>query len=342
MLARTLVMPSHPTAFLSVMLLVAGVLFPSFLTADGLHAGLARPGESRAVGTGKTVSATAVGIEVRVMTFNIRHGTDEDNDLDLESVADDIASAKAQVVGLQEVDRHRSARSDFVDQAKWLAHRLHMHFAFGLNRVTPPKKGHKKPGLHGLVVLSKFPILAARNHMLTNIKYKYRPTKQRSLLEVVVDVKGTKVSFYNTHLDNQRKEQRVAQMKEILAITRQSGRPSILVGDLNSQPFSEVVALAKTQFHDVLADLGEGDEPTFPYDDPDRRIDYILTRGPISARWATVIDTGSSDHMPVLASLTIAKPVKKPTSAPSRVKGGPGILSHPPAPPRPGAKPVWF
>ena len=140
-----------------------------------------------------------------------------------------------------------------------------MHFAFGLNRVTAPKKGHKKPGLHGVAVFSKFPILYERNHILTNIKYKHRPTKQRSVLEVVVDVKGTKVSFYNTHLDNQRKEQRLASMKEILAITRQSGRPSILVGDLNSQPFSGVVTLAKTQFHDVLAELGEGDEPTFPY-----------------------------------------------------------------------------
>ena len=165
------------------------------------------------------------------MTFNIRYGTDEDDDLDLESVADDIESAKAQIVGLQEVDRHRSARSDFVDQAKWLAQRLHMHFAFGLNRETPPKKGHKKRGRDGLVVLSKYPILSARNHMLTSIKYKHRPTKQRSMLEVVINVNGTKVSFYNTHLDNQRKEQRVAEMKEIMAITRHSGMPSILVGD---------------------------------------------------------------------------------------------------------------
>ena len=342
MRTRTPVMPSKPTAFLSAMLLVAGVLFPSIPTADGLNAGIAPPGNSTTVGGSKTVPETAVGIDVRVMTFNIRHGTDEDNDLDLESVADDIESAKAQIVGLQEVDRHRSARSDFVDQAKWLAHRLHMDFAFGLNRKTPPKKGHKKPGLHGVVVLSKFPILSARNHMLANIKYKHRPTKQRSMLEVVVDVNGTKISVYNTHLDHQRKEQRLAEMKEILAITGQSSRPSILVGDLNSQPFSRVVALAKTQFHDVMAELGEGEEPTFPYDEPDRRIDYILTRGPISARWAAVIDTDSSDHMPVVADLTIATPVEKPAGSPTRLQGGPKIVPHPPAAPRTGATPIWF
>lgn len=341
MRTRRLVMPSKPAAFLAAMLLVPGVLTPSFLSADVLSWDPPPPGHSAAAG-GSRGEAAAAEIDVRVMTFNIRHGTDEDNDLDLESVADDIKSAKAQIVGLQEVDRHRSSRSDFVDQAKWLAKRLHMHFAFGLNRKTPPKKGHKKPGLHGVVVLSKFPILSARNHMLTSIKYKHRPTKQRSMLEVVIDVKGTKISFYNTHLDHQRKEQRLAEMQQILAITRQSSRPSVFVGDLNSQPSSRVLDLARTQFHDVMAELGEGEELTFPAEDPDRRIDYILTRGPITARWAVVVDTDSSDHMPVVADLAIAKPVEKSSPPPARLEGGPRIVPHPPVAPRTGTTPIWF
>ncbi|MCG2622252.1 endonuclease/exonuclease/phosphatase family protein [Arthrobacter sp. I2-34] len=334
MRARTLVLPSMATAALSVLLLVAGLLFPSMPATGGLPRDTDPPSRHSSTQGGSGGTGATAGTKVRVMTFNIRHGTDEEDDLDLESVADDIESAKAQIVGLQEVDRHRSARSDFVDQAKWLAKRLDMHFAFGLNRKTPPQKGHRQPGLHGVAVLSKFPILTARNHMLTNLKYKHRPTKQRSVLETVIDIKGAKISFYSTHLDNQRKEQRLSQMKEILAITAQSGRPSILVGDLNAQPSSRVVGLAKTQFRDIMADLGEGEELTFPYDDPDRRIDYILTRGPIVARWATVIDTGSSDHMPVVAGLTVAKPASKQDAPPMRVEGRSGTVPDSPGPPR--------
>src|SRR3954452_277239 len=165
MRARTLAMPSMAMATLSVLLLVAGALFPSIPAAGGLYRDTDPPGRSSTAGSAS--GGTARGVKVRVMTFNIRHGTDEEEDLDLESVADDIESAEAQIVGLQEVDRHRSARSDFVDQAKWLAKRLDMHFAFGLNRKIPPQHGRKKPGLHGIAVLSKFPILTARNHMLT-------------------------------------------------------------------------------------------------------------------------------------------------------------------------------
>src|SRR3954469_23099757 len=209
MRARTLVLPSMATAALSALLLVAGLVFPSLPATGGLSLDTDPPSRhsTAASGTGgsKGSGAAPGGVKVRVMTFNIRHGTDEEDDLDLESVADDIESAKAQIVGLQEVDRHRSARSHFVDQAKWLAKRLDMHFAFGLNRKIPPQHGRKKPGLHGIAVLSKFPILTARNHMLTNLKYKHRPGKQRSMLEAVIDVKGTKICFYNTHLDNQRK-----------------------------------------------------------------------------------------------------------------------------------------
>ncbi|NKX49334.1 endonuclease/exonuclease/phosphatase [Arthrobacter deserti] len=315
-------------------LLLAGVLVPSVPSAAG-----GTSGDTAAPGRG-SAAAAAGGINVRVMTFNIRHGTDEDDDLDLESVADDIETAEAQIVGLQEVDRHRSARSDFVDQAKWLAERLDMHYAFGLNRKTPPKEGRRKPGLHGLVVLSKFPIVSARNHMLTNLKYAHRPTKQRSMLEVVIDIKGTRISFYNTHLDNQRKEQRLSQLSEILAMARPSPRPSILVRDFNAQPHSRVMRTARTLFRDVMADLGQGDEETFPYEEPDRRIDYILTRGPVSARWAEVIDTGSSDHMPVLAGLTIAK---AQDTGPARTEGGPGPAQPSEGPPRVSARTsVWF
>jgi endonuclease/exonuclease/phosphatase family metal-dependent hydrolase len=71
--------------------------------------------------------------ELRVMCFNIHHGVGLDGRLDLERIARVAESQAAEVVGLQEVDRHFSTRSDFVDQARWLADRLSMHVVFGAN-----------------------------------------------------------------------------------------------------------------------------------------------------------------------------------------------------------------
>jgi hypothetical protein len=59
--------------------------------------------------------------ELSVMTYNIQHGAGEDDRLDLRRIADEIRSGGVEVPALQEVDRHWSARSDFVDQAQWLA-----------------------------------------------------------------------------------------------------------------------------------------------------------------------------------------------------------------------------
>jgi endonuclease/exonuclease/phosphatase family metal-dependent hydrolase len=59
--------------------------------------------------------------ELSVMTYNIHHGVGEDDRLDLRRIADEIRSGGVEVPALQEVDRHWSARSDFVDQAQWLA-----------------------------------------------------------------------------------------------------------------------------------------------------------------------------------------------------------------------------
>lgn len=61
---------------------------------------------------------------VDVMTFNIHHAQGTDGVLDLQRIADVIEASGADVVGLQEVDRHYSARSDWVDQAAALAELL--------------------------------------------------------------------------------------------------------------------------------------------------------------------------------------------------------------------------
>jgi endonuclease/exonuclease/phosphatase family metal-dependent hydrolase len=260
-----------------------------------------------AVGVAAPAAAAPADTDVRVMSFNIHHGADPADNLDLERIAGVIEESGAEIVGLQEVDNHWSSRSDFEDQAAWLADRLGMHYAYAANLDRDPAAGQTERRQYGTAVLSEYPIISSENHLLTNIQYAQRPTEQRGLLETVINVEGNHISFYNTHLDHQRSEQRQSQVKEILAITEQSGRPAVLVGDLNAVPGTPEMDTILSQFSDVFAALGQEDDFTYPVENPNRRIDYILTKGAIEPLAAEVIDTDSSDHLPLIADLRIAQ-----------------------------------
>ncbi len=252
-------------------------------------------------------SAAPADTELRVMSFNIHHGADAADNLDLERIAEVIEDSGAEVIGLQEVDNHWSARSDFEDQAAALAERLDMHFVYGANLDLAPAAGQTERRQYGTAVLSEYPILDSENHLLTNIAYPERPTEQRGLLETVINVKGNHISFYNTHLDHQRSEQRQSQVNEILEIAAESNRPAVIVGDLNAVPGAPEMQTLFAQFDDTFAQLGQDDDYTIPVENPNRRIDYILTRGDITPLFAEVISTTSSDHLPIIADLRIAK-----------------------------------
>lgn len=60
-------------------------------------------------------------IKLKVMTFNMHHGVGLDGELNLQRVAKQIRKSGADIIGLNEVDNHYSARSHFKNQAKKLA-----------------------------------------------------------------------------------------------------------------------------------------------------------------------------------------------------------------------------
>lgn len=256
--------------------------------------------------------------EVTVMSFNIHYGADGDNQFDLERTASVIEDSGAEIIGLQEVDNHWGSRSEFLDEAEWLAERLDMHVVYGANLDEPPLPGDVDNRQYGNAVLSEYPIISSENHLLTNIEYEERPTEQRGLLEAVVNVRGNHVAFYSTHLDFQREEQRALQVEEILDITGNSERPAVIVGDLNAEPDAPELQPLFSVFTDSFAALGQDDDYTFGPDleglpgsgsveNPSLRIDYILTARGATATSARVVQTTASDHLPIVAELSITK-----------------------------------
>jgi endonuclease/exonuclease/phosphatase family metal-dependent hydrolase len=243
-------------------------------------------------------------VKVKVMSYNIHHGEGEDGVLDLERIAKVIEESNAEIIGLQEVDNHWSKRSNFKDQAKWLAERLGMFYTYAANLDRDPISEGESRRQYGTAILSEYPILESENHFLTKFDYPDRYSEQRGLLEAAINVKGTHLHFYNTHL-GLTTEQRQIQMKEIVEIVAQTKGPKVIMGDLNATPESSEMEPMFAHYKDAFANQNEA--YTYSAESPSKRIDYIFTSANIKTEDARVIQTLASDHLPLTADIVLER-----------------------------------
>ncbi len=248
-------------------------------------------------GTALALAAPAAATPTRgltVLSFNIHHAAGEDGVVDLDRLADEIRRTHADVIGLQEVDRHYGERSGWADQPAELARRLGMHVVYGANLdLEPPAPGQPRRQ-YGTAILSRYPILDSQNVLLP----KGKPAEeQRGLLTAVVNVRGVHVRVLNTHLQHDSAASRLLQATVVADSVTASREPVVLTGDLNAVPTAPEITTLTAHLRDGGTDL------TYPADVPTARIDYVLTTGlPVSSR---VLPTEASDHRPVLATLAV-------------------------------------
>ncbi len=235
-------------------------------------------------------------VTLRILTYNIHHGEGVDGRLDLERIARVITSVKPDLVALQEVDQ-RGARTDEVDQPAELARLTGLHVVFGGNIDL-------EGGKYGNAVLSRYPIARHENHALP----RFDDGEQRGVLDVEIEVPGVRESLplLATHLDHRRDDrERRASAEAINQLVFGSARSSILAGDLNATPDSDVLRTIDSVWSRSQANL-----PTIPVAEPSRQIDYVLFRP--AGRWQVVetrvLDEAvASDHRPLLAVLSRAQ-----------------------------------
>ncbi|MFC4119022.1 endonuclease/exonuclease/phosphatase family protein [Nonomuraea zeae] len=246
----------------------------------------------------------APGRQVRVATFNLHHAQGTDDRLDLERVAGVIRTGGADIVGLQEVDRHWSERSELADQAAWLAERLRMHVVYGANLDLDPLTGGAPRRQYGTAILSRYPILDWENTLLP----RYDGHEQRGLLRAQVQVRGVRVQVFNTHLQHNDANERLDQVRAIQPLVAAHEGPVVLTGDLNARPEApEIRALSET-LADTWSRAGSGDGFTHPATGPEARIDYVFTSADVEVRSATVVASDASDHLPLFADLVVSRP----------------------------------
>lgn len=227
-------------------------------------------------------------LNIRVASYNICHAQGIDNKVNLKRIADVLACSGAQLIGLQEVDKHLP-RSYFINQAKELGQYLHKFWVFGANL-------HWGTAQYGNAVLCHWPINIYRHYLLTS------KSEQRGLLEAEMLLDNRKISFFCTHL-GLNKEERLQQVEEILSIISRSPYPAILVGDFNDKRSSKEYSLLTSVLQDATTISGE--YKTFPSNQPSEQIDFVL----VSKEWKIVqsftLISHDSDHLPVVVDLRL-------------------------------------
>jgi endonuclease/exonuclease/phosphatase family metal-dependent hydrolase len=287
------VLRHRPAGARLVVLLLATLTAVSVFAVSGGPAGAADAADTSGGG--------GSGRPLRAASFNIHHGVGVDGLLNLDRIATVVEDTHPDVIGLQEVDRHFGERSDFVDQARWLADRLDLHVVFGANIDLEPLTPGAPRRQYGTAILSRYRIREWRNTLLP------RPAggEQRGLLEAVINVRGVRVRAYNTHLQHNSQEERLAQVAAIRSIVAEARESVVLVGDLNATPDSPEIGAITEDLADAWAQAGEGDGFTYDAETPHARIDYVLTSSDVVARTAAVVTSDASDHLPVVADLVL-------------------------------------
>ena len=226
----------------------------------------------------------------RVMTFNIRHGVGNDGTRDLSRVIRDIQESSPHIVALQEVDRNVN-RSDFNDQVQLISRRL------GYNYIFAPS-AKLLNAEYGNAILSKFKFEDYEKH---NLPSRLEP---RTLIKAVVNINGTPISVYNTHLGLY-PDERSRQINRIIQLIQREENEYILTGDFNAKYDEQSMDYFASEL------WTSREHRNFIRLDHEKGIDYIFSSYLLEPIEGKTIESNSSDHFPVITDFNI-KPAKDP------------------------------
>jgi len=267
-----------------------------------------------AFGHGLTFEAKET--RLTVASYNIHAGAGEDNVFDLDRTAQAIKALDADVVGLEEVDVHWDARSEWRDTLAELADKLGLYAGFApIYDLDPPAAGQPRRQ-YGVGVLSRFPLVRTENHPITRLSTQDPnpvPAPAPGFLEAELDVRGRRVHVYVTHLDYRADPSvRLAQVDDTVKILARDRKKDLqlLAGDFNAEHEAPELAKLWRKLSDswLAAASTTGGPSTYPAVAPVKRIDFVAAGVGFRVQRAAVPpspgSTEASDHRPIVANLT--------------------------------------
>jgi endonuclease/exonuclease/phosphatase family metal-dependent hydrolase len=258
---------------------------------------------------GNSDSAIREGDEIRVMTYNIHQGFNNEGRTDPTEMYDIIDRVDPDVIFLQESEGMR-IETGFNDPVHYFATRLKMNYIRG------PLTGE---GTYGVSILSRFPVENARVQFLESDE------DQRVAVTCRADLGDRSVNLVSVHIGLSDRDREV-QIRQLAEIVDKMAGEVIIGGDFNSEPTEKFMAPLNRSFFggegknedtgDFLRSFiscyqavwgnrtGVYTWPASDIDDEEMYIDYILVSQGIHVEDAGIeTDSDASDHRPVWADI---------------------------------------
>lgn len=222
---------------------------------------------------------------IRIATYNIHYGYNENWGYSLDEIARTIAQEGADIAMLQEVDTGRLT-SYGVDNAYYLARKL------GMNVYYLPTVEH----LTGIAVLYRGEASELEARLLPSLQ------EQTGIIRVTLENGGGPLHAFGIWMGLSNEDTQT-QIREALRFIGDRS-PAAFGGDFNAQPGSPVVqAIVEAGFQDPFLALGMvPPPPTDPATEPRKQIDYVWLRG-VEPEGAWVSESLASDHRLVVVEL---------------------------------------
>ncbi|MFW9943092.1 MAG: endonuclease/exonuclease/phosphatase family protein, partial [Candidatus Thorarchaeota archaeon] len=241
---------------------------------------------------------------IRILSYNIQQGFDENGDKNFEGQYEVIKNANASIIGLQESDTCRISSGN-ADIVRYVNNRLKYYSYFGPKTVT---------GTYGIALLSRYPIKNAKTF------YMESEGEQTATIEAIITIGTTTYNVFVTHLGNfidpiipPFDRSQIIQQEQLLERIG-SKTNVILMGDFNFQPYTEQYNITIAHPLDDCWQIANstliGDVPNdWVTRLPAERIDHVFISPDLTALSSyievTYLGGTAADHPAVLTSISI-------------------------------------
>ena len=164
---------------------------------------------------------------MKLVTYNIQYGLGRDGRYDLARIAAEVADAD--IIALQEVERHWQRSGNVDAPAVLAAHLPEHHWVYGANldmdasyRDAAGRLVNRRRQF-GTMILARAPIVSSRNHPLPKYATLTQHSIQQGALEaVIVTERAGPLRVYSLHLSHLSEATRLPQVDALLGIHAQA------------------------------------------------------------------------------------------------------------------------